>query len=82
MAVAEGLKVKALHPKLVWPVPEKAINSFAAGCKKILIPEINKQGQLADIIRSRTGINAIKQNVYGGMPLTPKEVLAKIKEVI
>lgn len=82
MAVAEGLKVKALHPKLVWPVPEKALNSFAAGCKKILIPEINKQGQLADIIRSRTGINAIKQNVYGGMPLTPKEVLAKIKEII
>ena len=82
MALAEGLKVKALHPKLVWPVPEKAINAFAAGCKKILIPEINKQGQLADIIRSKTGINAIKQNVYGGLPLTPKEVLAKIKEVI
>ncbi|MFQ5432414.1 MAG: 2-oxoacid:acceptor oxidoreductase subunit alpha [Nitrospinota bacterium] len=82
MAIAEGLKVKALHPKLVWPVPEKALNSFAAGCKKILIPEINKQGQLADIIRSKTGIDAIKQNVYGGLPLTPKQVLAKIKEVI
>ena len=82
MAIAEGLKVKALHPKLVWPVPEKALNAFAAGCKKILIPEINKQGQLADIIRSKTGINAIKQNVYGGMPLTPKQVLAKIKEII
>jgi 2-oxoglutarate ferredoxin oxidoreductase subunit alpha len=82
MARAEGLKVKALHPKLVWPIPEKALNSFAAGCKKILIPEINKQGQFADLIRSKTGIDAIKYNVYGGLPLTPKQVLAKIKEVI
>ncbi|GMT41965.1 MAG: pyruvate ferredoxin oxidoreductase [bacterium] len=81
-AIGEGLKVKALHPKLVWPVPEKAIGAFASSCKKILIPEINVQGQLAEIIQSKTGIEAIKYNVYGGMPLTPGQVLAKIKEVI
>ncbi|MDH5543229.1 MAG: 2-oxoacid:acceptor oxidoreductase subunit alpha [Nitrospinota bacterium] len=82
MAIAEGLKVKALHSKLVWPVPVKAIAEFAKDCKKILIPEINKQGQLAEIIRSKTNLEPIKYNVYGGLPLTPKQVLAKIKEVI
>lgn len=81
-AIGEGLKVKALHPKLIWPVPEKALASFTSSCKKILIPEINKQGQLADIFCSVTGIKAIKYNVYGGMPLSPEQVLAKIKEVI
>lgn len=78
----EGIKVIALHPKLVWPVPVKAINSFAKNCKKILIPEINKQGQLAEIIRSKTDLNPIKYNIYGGMPMAPEELLAKIKEVI
>jgi 2-oxoglutarate ferredoxin oxidoreductase subunit alpha len=82
MAIAEGLKVKALHPKLVWPVPVKAISAFASGCKKILVPEINKQGQLAEIIRSKTDLNLIQYNVYGGIPITPDELLKKIKEVI
>ncbi|MEE8483378.1 MAG: 2-oxoacid:acceptor oxidoreductase subunit alpha [Nitrospinota bacterium] len=82
MARDEGLSVKALHPKLVWPLPEKTINAFAKTCKKILVVEINKQGQFAEIIRSKTNIDPIKYNTYGGMPMTPVEVLAKIKEVL
>jgi len=82
LAIAEGLKVKALHSKLVWPVPVKVIEEFAKDCKKILIPEINQQGQLAEIIKSKTNVNPIKYNVCNGLPLTPLQVLAKIKEVI
>ncbi len=82
MAIAAGMKVKALHPKLVWPVPVKAITEFASGCKKILVPEINKQGQLAEIIRSKTDLHLIQYNVYGGLPITPDELFEKIKEVI
>jgi len=82
MATAEGLKVKAIYPKLVWPVPVKALTAFASGCKKILVPEINKQGQFAELIRSKTDLNLIKYNVYGGLPITPDELLDKIKEVI
>ncbi|MBI5178312.1 MAG: 2-oxoacid:acceptor oxidoreductase subunit alpha [Nitrospinae bacterium] len=82
MARAEGLKVKALHPKLVWPLQEKQIKAFAATCKKILVPEVNKQGQFAEILRGKTGIDGISYPVYGGMPFTPKQILDKIKEVL
>jgi 2-oxoglutarate ferredoxin oxidoreductase subunit alpha len=82
MARAEGLKVKALHPKLVWPLQEKRIKAFAATCKKILIPEVNKQGQFAEILRGKTGIDAISYPIYGGGPFTPKQILEKIREVI
>ncbi len=81
MARAEGLKVKALHPKLVWPLQEKQIKAFAASCKKILIPEVNKQGQFAEILRGKTGIDGISYPIYGGLPFTPKQILEKIKEV-
>jgi 2-oxoglutarate ferredoxin oxidoreductase subunit alpha len=82
LARAEGLKVKALHPKLVWPLQEKQIQAFAATCKKILVPEVNKQGQFAEILRGKTGINAISYPIYGGLPFSPKQILDKIKEVM
>jgi 2-oxoglutarate ferredoxin oxidoreductase subunit alpha len=82
MARAQGLKVKALHPKLVWPLQEKQIKAFAATCKKILVPEVNKQGQFAEILRGKTGIDAISYPIYGGMPFSPKQILDKIKEVL
>jgi len=83
MAIAEGLKVRAIHSRLVWPVPVKAIEAFAKSCGgKVLIPEINFQGQLAELIKSKTSVDPIKYTLYGGEPLTPVDLLAKIKEVI
>ncbi|MBI5816567.1 MAG: 2-oxoacid:acceptor oxidoreductase subunit alpha [Nitrospinae bacterium] len=82
LARAQGLKVSALYPKLVWPLPLKALNGFTSKHKKILIPEVNKQGQLARLIKSETGLNSISYPIYGGMPFTPAMILDKIKEVI
>lgn len=77
-----GIKVSALYPKLVWPLPHKALAEFSAKHKKILIPEVNKQGQLAKIIASETDIRPVSYPIYGGMPFTPKMIVDKIKEVI
>ena len=82
MAIKEGLKVKAYHTKLVWPVPVKTLEAFAKTCKKLLVPEINVQGQFAEIIKSKTKLDPIKYTKYDGMPMTPVDLLAKIKEVI
>ncbi|MGK7344973.1 MAG: 2-oxoacid:acceptor oxidoreductase subunit alpha [Candidatus Nitrospinota bacterium M3_3B_026] len=79
---AAGLKVSGLYPKLVWPLPKKALADFAAKHKKILIPEVNKQGQLAKIIASETDIDPISHTIYGGLPFTPAMLAEKIKEVI
>jgi len=82
IARAEGHKVAALYPKLVWPVPKKALERFSSKYEKILIPEINKQGQLAKIIASETDIKPISYTIYGGLPFTPRMIADKIKEVI
>ncbi len=82
IARAEGSKVAALYPKLVWPVPKKALERFSSKYEKILIPEINKQGQLAKIIASETDIKPISYTIYGGLPFTPRMIADKIKEVI
>jgi 2-oxoglutarate ferredoxin oxidoreductase subunit alpha len=79
---AKGLKVAAMYPKLVWPIPEKQINAFGKRCKKIMVPEVNYQGQFAELIKSKTNIDVIKYNIYAGAPFTPNEMCAKVEEVI
>ena len=79
---AKGKKVAALYPKLVWPLPVDQINEFASKCDKIMVPEVNYQGQFAELIRSKTDISPIKYNIYAGMPFTPAEMCEKVEEVI
>ncbi|MBI4715535.1 MAG: 2-oxoacid:acceptor oxidoreductase subunit alpha [Nitrospirae bacterium] len=78
---AKGLKVSALYPKMLWPLPVKAIEAFAATVKKVLVPEANYQGQLAEIIRAKTSVRPIKYNVFRGEPFIPKEIEEKVEEI-
>ena len=60
----------------------KAINSFAEGVKTILIPEINYQGQFAELIKAATNIRPVKYNIYGGLPFMPQDIERKIEELL
>lgn len=82
LARAEGLKVSGIYPKLVWPLPRKALGSFFGAHKKILIPEVNAQGQLAKLIRSEFNIDPISHTIYGGLPFSPAMIVSKIKELV
>ena len=82
LARANGIKVSALYPKLIWPLPAKALASFTEKVDKVLVPEVNKQGQFAKLIASSTDIKPISYTIYGGMPFSPKMIADKIKEVI
>ncbi len=82
LARKEGIKVSALYPKLMWPMPMKAINDFISKHDKILVPEVNKQGQYAKILAAETGTKPISYTIYGGMPFSPPALVDKFKEVI
>lgn len=79
---AKGLKVTAMYPKMVWPIPVNQINAFAKKCKKVMVPEVNYQGQFAELIKSKTDVNPIKYNIYGGLPFTPAQMCQRIEEEI
>ena len=78
----QGLKVRALYPKLLYPVPVKAIKKFASSVRKILVPELNYQGQFAELIAAHAGIDSIRFDLYGGLPFTASQIQKKIEEVI
>ncbi len=79
---AEGVKVKGFYPKLMWPMPVDQYEAFGATCKKILVPEVNYQGQLAHFIRAETSLKPISYPICGGLPFTPADIVKKSKEVI
>ena len=80
-ALAKGYKVAAIHPRVLNPLPEKQIREFASSVKKVLVPEVNYQGQLAHHLAAILAIAPVRFNKIGGLPFTPGEILAKIEEV-
>ena len=81
-ALAEGYKVAAMHPRVLSPLPEERLREFIGSCKRILVPEINYQGQFAHHLAARLGVQPIRLNKIGGLPFTPGEIFKKIEEVL
>jgi len=84
-ANAAGIKVTAFHPKLIHPLPERAIHEWVTqhGVKKLIIPELNYNGQFATLLKRHLnhGLEHIQLNRCGGVPFRPQEILQQIEKV-
>ena len=75
-ARAEGYKVASLHPKILSPLPDRAIRDFIRSVKTVIVPECNYSGQLANLLGAKYGLQAIRVNKFGGIPFTAGEIIA------
>lgn len=80
-AVAAGVPVAALHPRVLKPLPSDQLSEFAASVRQIIVPEHNYTGQFGKYLRAELGINSIPLLKFGGLPFTPSEIYTKILEV-
>jgi 2-oxoglutarate/2-oxoacid ferredoxin oxidoreductase subunit alpha len=80
-ARARGYKVASLHPRVLSPLPDKTIRSFIQSVQKVIVPECNYSGQLANLLGANFGLQAIRINKFGGIPFTAGEILKAIEEV-
>jgi 2-oxoglutarate ferredoxin oxidoreductase subunit alpha len=79
---AEGYKVSGFYPKLLNPLPVQQFEDFGASCKRLLLPEVNFQGQLAHFVRAETSLRPQSYTICGGMPFTPEMIVNKVKEIL
>ena len=79
---AEGYKVSGFYPKLLNPLPVQQFEDFGASCKRLLLPEVNFQGQLAHFVRAETSLRPESYTICGGMPFTPEMIVNKVKEIL
>jgi 2-oxoglutarate ferredoxin oxidoreductase subunit alpha len=70
----QGVAVDLIAPRMLWPLPVHQFEPFIQGKRRVLIVEVNYQGQLADLIAARMPGDYERINTYGGVPFTVAEI--------
>jgi 2-oxoglutarate ferredoxin oxidoreductase subunit alpha len=83
LAMREGIKVKLLVPRLVYPVAEAVYQDFFAPVKRGLVVEQNHQGQLYRLIRMFVDVPAGVEPLAksGSNPFTPLGLLNRLRKM-
>ena len=76
-----GLQVKALIPRLLYPVAEEVYHDFLASVKRGLVVEQSHQGQLYRLIRMYVdvpkGLESFARS--GSNPFSPVEIVDRLR---
>ena len=84
LAQAEGLHVKLLVPKLLYPVAEPVYQDFFASVQRGLFVEQSFQAQLYRLVRMYVDLPALVKPLArsGSNPILPAEVLERLREMV
>ena len=77
----QGVKSKLIKSIMIHPQHEESFRDFFASCQRIIIPEMNHQGQYAALLKSRYGIKPIEMHIPAVNPVSPAQIAQKIIEV-
>jgi 2-oxoglutarate/2-oxoacid ferredoxin oxidoreductase subunit alpha len=78
----KGLKVGALKVVTLFPFHEHEIRGFMNRCKHILIPELNYEGQFANLIGCLALKDIVRLDKATGTPIPPSEILARMEALV
>jgi 2-oxoglutarate ferredoxin oxidoreductase subunit alpha len=78
----ESMKVGVLKVMSLFPYHGEPIRAFMQKCKEILIPELNYEGQLANLIGHLYGKEVVRLNRTTGMPMSSSLILDKVRSII
>ncbi|MCC3037748.1 2-oxoacid:acceptor oxidoreductase subunit alpha [Campylobacter jejuni] len=78
----EGIKVGLFRPITLYPVAEKKIAEVVNKFKKVMVSELNMGQYLEEIERVSSRRDFISLHRANGRPITPSEIIAKVKENI
>jgi 2-oxoglutarate ferredoxin oxidoreductase subunit alpha len=74
-----GVAVDLIAPKMLWPLPVHQLAPFMAGKERVLIVEVNYQGQFADLITARIPGDYERVVTYGGVPFRVNEIVDAVE---
>lgn len=77
----QGTRVECLAPEMLWPLPDHQLGEFVRAKRVLIVPEVNHNGQFADLVAARYGRKVQKLNRYGGAPFKVSEIVAAVQEV-
>lgn len=81
LAREKGIKAGMLNIRSIFPYHADKIKEFMNKCDEILIPELNFEGQLANLIGHLHRKEVKRFNRVTGIPMTAVEILGAIEEI-
>ncbi len=81
-AKEKGSKVGALKITSLFPYHAHTIRGFMDRCEEVLIPELNFEGQLANLIGHLHRKGVVRLNKTTGLPFPVSSILEKIEEMV
>jgi len=77
-----GFDVGALKVSSLFPFHAEHIRDFMKRCDHVLIPELNYEGQLANLIAHLDGKEVVRLNRVTGTPMPPSLILSAIERLL
>ncbi len=71
-----GVRAAGFFPRLVWPVCEEALRSFAERCERVIVAESNYTGQYAGLVEQALGARVERLTGVPAAPLDPAAIVA------
>ena len=78
-ARTDGMRCAAMKVVMLQPFPADAVAAFIDDCDVVLVPELNYQGQFAQLVQSETGRRVQRYNRVSGAPLRVEDILAQMQ---
>ena len=80
MAIENGIKIDFIRPITMWPFPEREVREIAHKVDKILVAEMNYEGQVAGLVRQSIegAAEVIQFNKISGLPFYIEEIYNQI----
>ncbi len=78
----KGLRVGALKIASLSPLHTSIVQDFMERCNHVLVPELNYEGQLANLIGHLHPRPLVRLNLVTGTPFPPSMIIQKIEDLI
>jgi 2-oxoglutarate ferredoxin oxidoreductase subunit alpha len=80
-ARSEGIRCAAMKVVMMQPFPTAAVAEFIDQCGVVLVPELNYQGQFAQLVQAQTCRSVKRYDRVTGAPLRVDDILAQIRSL-
>ncbi|MCC2111811.1 MAG: 2-oxoacid:acceptor oxidoreductase subunit alpha [Hyphomicrobiales bacterium] len=80
-AQEEGIRCAAMKVVMLSPLPLDDIEAFFADCTHILVPELNYEGQFANLICGATGKPVTRLTRATGTPMQVEDILSEVRRL-
>lgn len=81
VARTEGIRCAAMKVVLLSPLPLEPINALLNDSREVLVPELNYEGQFANMLTGATGRSVTRLNRVPGAPMHVQDILDEIRRL-